>query len=106
MNIIEALKSDKPLRRKDKPVRDGANMCGYYDAELLLANFNLTKDDMVADDWEIQEPMAVFCPLSLSPALRDIYLKDRVAFNSAVQKLVDAHIKGLWETGNQEAYEP
>ena len=49
MNLIEAVKSGKPYRRKpwlQSPIR-------YLDPE--YAEFVITTEDIIADDWEVKE---------------------------------------------------
>lgn len=51
MTIIEAIKSGRRLRRKDKPsfiTIDSPDAPGYYTITLEI-------NDLLADDWEIEE---------------------------------------------------
>lgn len=61
MNIIEAIKSEKPFKRKNTPtflgVRDNDN-----GARLILAEINdawisseITLEHLLADDWEVKD---------------------------------------------------
>lgn len=67
MTIIEAIQSKLPIRRKDKgfsfinEMNYGAMSHRTYiipnswiDPEFFLAQMRLTKEDILADDWEVK----------------------------------------------------
>ena len=63
MNIIEAVKSGKPFRRKSRIEKDGRDY--YWYANLNIEDYfydkrgrttlYLSPSDMLADDWEVEE---------------------------------------------------
>lgn len=66
MTIIEAIKSGKPLRRRNKTFSyvSGSGMGEYrtyiapgtpMSPEYLLEVIKLSKEDVLADDWEVEE---------------------------------------------------
>jgi hypothetical protein len=55
VNIYEAFKSGRPVRRKGNPVTTGSNGSGWIDPDHFLRNY-VTIADVQALDWEVQEP--------------------------------------------------
>lgn len=79
MNIIEAIRSGRPLRRKSLSDHCGSNGEGYVCPDLLLHSrlwpSALTVADILADNWEIQEKKVEVTRKQVSDAIID--------FNSA-----------------------
>lgn len=71
MTIQEALQSNKPIRRKDHVMRLGAAFYYIVDdclvgtithaptdkKEYITEKHNISKEDVLADDWEIYDPL-------------------------------------------------
>jgi hypothetical protein len=70
MNFIEAIRTEKPLRRKGKPSHVGSSGTGWVDPWCFLGCHSaaisaaygvkcpvphLSLEDVLADDWEVQE---------------------------------------------------
>jgi hypothetical protein len=82
MKLHEAIKSGRPFQRR---VHVGLSNCGPYASgtEWLRSfqlgefeNFDIAVDDILADDWEIQEPTVTITRTQLRAALERIYLSD------------------------------
>lgn len=65
MNLIEAIKSGRPFRRKEwesfaVEIKERSYYEGGRSFDLILANpsfsVETTLEDLLADDWETQEP--------------------------------------------------
>jgi hypothetical protein len=55
MNIIEAIKSGRALARRDNPKHRGSQGNGFVDPDFLIEYMRLTKEDILAEDWEIED---------------------------------------------------
>lgn len=63
MNIIEALKTGLPLTRasketwrmRDRPHVEIGWARGFFGPQWMLDTVRLTVDDIVADDWQVEE---------------------------------------------------
>lgn len=60
MTIQEAFKSGRPIARKNSARHRGSHGTGFVDPEFLLTVLHITKEDIIADDWEIQEEKIQF----------------------------------------------
>ena len=66
MNLLEALKTGLPARRKNSPKMSGSHGDGYIDLLYFLTYrqpmfwgervLNLTLEDLLATDWEVLRP--------------------------------------------------
>jgi hypothetical protein len=83
MTIIEAIMSGKPIKRAGKewwhakscnhePGAHGTSMRGFFDPGFFLSVINLTKEDILADDWEVEEKKVEVTKSSLLKAIEAI----------------------------------
>jgi hypothetical protein len=83
VTIVEAIKSGKPLRRRNKTFSyvSGSGMGGYRTyitpgtpmaPEYLLEVIKLTKEDILADDWEVEEKKVEITKAQLLAALKEV----------------------------------
>lgn len=56
MNLLEAINSGLPIRRRSSPRISGSNGNGWVAPDYLVNVMGLHWDDVTAQDWEIQEP--------------------------------------------------
>ena len=73
MNIIEAIKSGRPFRRPDRH-----GWIEVHDNGLRWVNqggITITLKDILADDWEIQEPSVTITANQFWNAIHDLYRK-------------------------------
>lgn len=55
MNLCEALRTGRPIRRKSSPRIVGPFGEGYVDPRYFADRMGVTWADLTADDWEVQE---------------------------------------------------
>lgn len=62
MNIIEAILTGRPIRRLNKdrwasraPISFANTIEGYFNPDYFLSTYQLTKEDILANDWEVEE---------------------------------------------------
>lgn len=79
MNIIEAIKSGKPFRRKDSDIwnktgtfdNDYKNELIYeYKGQVNLSDFS--REDILADDWIVDEQKVVVTATQIREAYRNV----------------------------------
>ncbi len=70
MNIVAALRTNRPLRRPNKASHTGSHGDGFVDPLYLVASHGLSMDDLLADDWEVEEDRVEITWLTVLVALQ------------------------------------
>lgn len=87
MNLIEAIKSGRPFFRKshahhgEDPYRDGLAWLRSFQLE-ECNNSHLVVDDILADDWEIQEPTVTLTRIQFFAAVERLNFTEKGPRNS------------------------